>query len=237
MTTQELLPQPFEWCEIPAGQIALPDDLGAFEIAAFAISKYPITVAQYALFVEDKGYADDSYWTPAGWHWRTQENVTVPMHWNHDKFHQPDYPIMDVSWFEAMAFCRWLGQKGGQPISLPAEQQWQWAAQGDTGWVYPWGNQVDKTRWSVVSKGPSAVTRFPSGASPFGVVDMIGNVEEWCLSEYDTAKNDDLDNMNNRVFRGGSWVFNMQPARVTYRSSGDPSSQNNIVGFRIVCNT
>lgn len=125
-----------------------------------------------------------------------------------------DFPRTDVSWYEAVAFCRWLTEKAlilhpsgtsdHWEIRLPSEQEWQRAAQGNDGREYPWGNRFDKARANTFESGIGAatpVTRFTGGASPFGVMDMCGNVWEWCLTDLNTGSRDTSVN-GPRMLRG-----------------------------------
>jgi formylglycine-generating enzyme required for sulfatase activity len=209
----EILPPPFEWVEIPAGRVEIEGGYGMFDVPAFMIAKYPITNAQYAKFIEAGGYRQKKWWTAAGWEAREGEKWTEPRYWKDEKWNGADYPVVGVSWYEAVAFCRWLSEVSGEPVTLPTEQQWQRAAQGDEGYVYPWGDEWDGARCnnSVLpykSNQTTPVTQYPDGASPFGVVDMAGNVLEWCLTDYDSLTNDINSDATSRVLRGGSWLNN-----------------------------
>ena len=163
----ELLPPPFEWIEIPAGKVTLtPDEMTRrtvtsnaitiFDVPAFAIAKYPLTNAQYAKFIEAGGYQEQQWWTAAGWEareqgwawidreWKPTGNPwTEPRYWQDGKWNGAEQPVVGVSWYEAVAFCRWLSQVSGENVTLPTEQQWQRAAQGNDDRVYPWGNEWD----------------------------------------------------------------------------------------------
>lgn len=233
----EMLPPPFEWIEIPAGKVTIQGH-GEFNIPKFSIAKYPITVAQYQVFMNNKGYDTEKYWTTAGWAWKQEEDVTQPRFWDekhHEKFFKSDHPIIEVSWYEAVAFCRWLSDMTGENIFLPTEQQWQRAAQGDTRWAYPWGNEFDDQRCnsSIKSKsdGTTPVTQYPNGASPYGVMDMAGNIWEWTLTVYAS----DLNNIDRRVLRGGSWLYyNLEFLRVDNREKCIPHGWSDVIGFRIV---
>src|SRR5690606_8543992 len=127
--------------------------------------------------------------------------------WDDSQWNGADYPVVGVSWYEAVAFCRWLSEATGEAITLPTEEQWQYAAQGDDGRKYPWGDEWDCTRCNnsvepCHSDGTTPVRQYEGpGDSPFGVVDMSGNVWEWTLTEYESGVND-LDGANNRVIRG-----------------------------------
>jgi formylglycine-generating enzyme required for sulfatase activity len=229
-----LLPAPFAWVSIPAGKVTLKGEdesyipegkSQTFDVPAFSISKYPLTNAQYKLFVDAGGYTQQQWWTAAGWEARaeglewvsqmeefqpTGKAWTEPRRWNDIRLNGADQPVVGVSWYEAVAFCAWVSEASGERVSLPTEQQWQRAAQGDDGRAFPWGKKWDGGRCNnnVDSKGVGQTTpvRTYEGKvdSPFGVVDMAGNVWEWCLTAYGTGSTD-LDGIGVRVLRGGSW--------------------------------
>ena len=148
--------------------------------------------------------------------------------------------MVGVSWFEAVAFCLWLSEVTGEKIMLPTEDQWQYAAQGNDGRTYPWGNDWDGSRCQnrVGDNNPdrtSLVTQYEGrGDSPFGVVDMAGNVWEWCLTDYNEKTNDVNSSANIRVVRGGSWRLNdADNFRCVCRFGSNPLSWFNYFGFRL----
>lgn len=150
--------------------------------------------------------------------------------------------MVGVSWHEAVAYCRWLSDRSGQKILLPTEQQWQYAAQGNEGFAYPWGNEWDGSRCrnSVGGEWGSAGNTSPvtayegKGDSPFGVVDMAGNVWEWCLTDYEKGTNDPNSEATYRVLRGGSWFFiNSSNFRTVFRKRDLPSLRHHFVGSRV----
>ena len=230
-TSLSLLPAPFAWVEIPK--------------KGYSIAKYPVTNAQFAKFIEAGGYKHQQWWTVAGWEQRQQDKWTEPRYWIDSTWNGAEQPVVGVSWFEAVAFCLWLSETTGEKIMLPTEDQWQYAAQGDDGRAYPWGPKWDASRCnnSVDSKGIGKTTTVrqyegadgrPSGDSPFGVVDMAGNVREWCLTDYDTKTNDINSNITNRVLRGGSWHKSVTGIfRCGYRNRNDPHLRYNFNGFRL----
>jgi len=231
-----------EWITISAGKVTLEkgwvgskystDPMGTFPVDAFAISKYPITNAHYQAFISDGGYKNDQWWQglakryamPAEPAWATE-----------------DYPRESVSWYEAIAFCRWLSSKLGQTVTLPTEMQWQRAAQGDDGREYPWGNGFDRAKCNTAESGigqTTPVDRYPNGQSPFGVFDMAGNVWEWCLNEYSNPLTTDISGTMDRVLRGGSWHGYLNVARTAYRYYfGLPDDEGSIFGFRVAVST
>ncbi|MCC7450847.1 MAG: SUMF1/EgtB/PvdO family nonheme iron enzyme, partial [Anaerolineae bacterium] len=172
-----------EWIDIPAGQVTLEDDAGTFPVEPFKIAKYSVTNAQFQAFIDDGGYREDRYWKGLA----QRETAPKDPSWS-----DPTHPRETVNWYEAMAFTRWLSEKTGLSVTLPTEWQWQWAAVGDTGWAYPYGNSFDPNKGNTSESKiwrTTPVDRYPQGVSPFGVVDMAGNVWEWCLNEFETPRN------------------------------------------------
>ena len=152
--------------EKPQHTLTLPD---------YWIGKTEVTNAQFRPFVEGDGYTNRDYWTAAGWAWRQAENITQPAYWNDAKWNGPDYPVVGMSWFEAVAYCRWLSKQTGIAFRLPSEAEWEKAARGSDGLIYPWGNTWDVKRTSNAGFTPVAVGTYPTGASPYGALDMAGN--------------------------------------------------------------
>ena len=147
--------------------------------------------------------------------------------------------MVGVSWYEAIAFCQWLGEMTGENITLPTEVQWQYAAQGDDGRKYPWGDEWDCQRCNnSVSPCDSNVTTpvrqyEGRGDSPFGVVDMSGNVWEWCRTDYESGSNK-IEGGNRRVLRGGSWDNDYtETFRCADRDRLNPLNRYDDGGFRV----
>jgi formylglycine-generating enzyme required for sulfatase activity len=168
------------------------------------------------------------------------------------------HPVVYVSSLEAMRFCQWLSSRERKKYRLPTEAEWEYAAKGNDGREYPWGNFArrgdlanfaDKNTvfaWSdqEIDDGfaeSSPVGSFPRGASPFGIEDMAGNVWEWCLDyfeQYKSAPKVDPRGPGTgtkRVYRGGSWKSRFASLRTTARSANAPNYSCNDLGFRIVC--
>lgn len=246
-----LLPAPFETCLIPAGEVTLRKGAylkkpTTFTLPTFAMAKYPITNAQYRQFIRAGGYRKAEWWTAAGWQLCQKQGWTAPRYGRHPRFQAVDQPVVGLSWYEALAFCHWLQDLSQMVISLPSEQQWQRAAQGDEPLPYPWGQDWDGSRCrhsvnlaeSEALTQPSSVIAYTGlGDSPFGVSDMAGNVWEWCLTDYRTGANQ-LEGNNTRCVRGGSW-FNLYPKnfRTDFRGKQYPQYRAFHLGFRIVCST
>jgi formylglycine-generating enzyme required for sulfatase activity len=242
-SSKSLLPVPFDWCRIPAGKVTVNNTI--FEVPTFEIAKYPVTNAQFAKFIEAKGYQQQKWWTETGWTIHEQEKWTEPRYWNDTQWNGKEHPVVGVSWYEAMAFCAWLSETTGEKIMLPTEQQWQRAVQakpdgGDSGRAYVWGNAWDgkKCNNSVKpedSNCTTPVTQFEKAGnvSLCGVVDLIGNVWEWCLTEYESGSQNTVGT-NVRVLRGGSWVnVFTENFRAGFRDGFDPHGWLNNRGFRL----
>ena len=151
-----------------------------------------------------------------------------------------NHPAENVSWYDAIAFCRWLSEKLGYEVRLPTEWEWQQAATGgNPNNEYPWGPKWDSNKANTLESGLSrttAVGMYPEGVSPVGVLDMSGNVDEWCLNEYKNPKRVDFSGEGSRALRGGSWNYDRNDARCADRSWNDHPDDRIIgVGFRLAC--
>lgn len=240
--TENMLGSPFEWCPISAGSVTLLDAStyggnagGTYNIPGFAISKYLITNGQYQTFIDHpNGFRNTRWWdySPQAVQWHKDHPHPKPT-----AFYGTDCPRTRASWFDSIAFCNWLSVELRAIIRLPTEQEWQRAALGDTQWNYPWGNMLDETRANFGKRigRVSPVGSFPTGQSPFGVMDMIGNLWEWCLTIWGTESTD-LNGYNYRTFRGGAWnVSDPDYLRATDRGEGHtPRGSLNDCGFRLV---
>jgi iron(II)-dependent oxidoreductase len=210
---------------------------------AFRIGRYPVTNAQYALFVNDGGYEKQEFWAEAGWSWRNDNSAVQPLYWEDPQWKQPDHPVVGVSWYEALAFCRWLSDTTGREFRLPTEAEWEKAARGEHGREWPWGNEFDSRKANTAESdtgGTTPVGRYSlAGDSPYGASDMAGNVWEWCgtmIGDYPYKPDDgreDLEGSKPRVLRGGSWSYAHWDARCACRESIDPVSRGSYVGFRV----
>ncbi len=221
-----------DWVDIPAGGFIYQKREKLY-LDAFQLARYPITNVQYQTFI-DVGDYEDKRW------WRGLKKMArqVPR-WN-----QPNRPRETVSWYEAVAYCRWLSVQLGFEVRLPTEQEWEKAARGTDGREYPWGSGYRKGFANVDEKqnkyGPSyleqttAVGLYPQGASPYGVMDMAGNVWEWCLNEYDNPERTKVTGKKTRSVRGGSWYLYPDYVRAANRYWYYPDVRNVSIGFRVV---
>ncbi|MGQ3683938.1 MAG: formylglycine-generating enzyme family protein [Candidatus Loosdrechtia sp.] len=151
-------------------------------LSAYFIDKYPVTNAQYRKFIESDGYTQKALWSEAGWQY-ISENPLNNNDLNTILQGEQDSPVVNVSWYEAEAFAKWAGKR------LPTEAEWEKAARGTDGRIYPWGNAFDKARLNCAElkiEKPTPVTRFPQGQSVYGCFDMAGNVWEWVADWYDS---------------------------------------------------
>ncbi len=203
------------WVEVPGGRYrrgALEGDEDAFsdekpsglvEVSAFRIQRWPVTVGEYARFVESKGYASREGWSPEGLAWRDRERVTAPEGWAAQVGRPHNVPVTGVSWWEAEAYCAWLtslvGSDDGTVIRLPTEAEWEKAARGGEDLAgtalppgkrrYPWGWAWDASKANVEGRlgGVCPVGCFPEDRGAYGTWDVAGNVWEWCLDWFDPA--------------------------------------------------
>ncbi|MBL8190606.1 MAG: SUMF1/EgtB/PvdO family nonheme iron enzyme [Acidobacteria bacterium] len=242
-----------EWIRIPEGEFQYGDEskVGNKQqklwLPEFYISQFPVTYTQFQTFVDDQEGISNARWF-AG---LTDDENERPVDEQYFKF--SNHPRESVSWYQAMAFCRWLSWRWGTiynlkkvaewAVRLPTEFEWEKAARGTDGKQYPWGNGYDANKGNTLKhvsyiRQTCAVGIFPNCASSYGVEEMSGNVWEWCLSDYQRpqidARKENLRKANNRVTRGGSWDDFPMAARADYRLNDDPASRRNNLGFRVV---
>lgn len=228
------------WIEIPAGRFLMGDpDRPVHQTQPYRLSRYPVTVAQYDAFIKAGGYGEDGrkYWTEAGWRWRTHEAIDGPKDY-HAVDRMANHPRVGVSWYEAVAFCRWLSEQSARNIGLPSEAEWERAARHTDGRAYPWGADGSVAlRCNMCDTGighTSVVGMFPSGGAPCGAMDMVGNVWTWCRTKYHDPADEDLEGKAARALRGGSCYHQSDHVRCVYRSTNDPDTRSGHCGFRLV---
>jgi formylglycine-generating enzyme required for sulfatase activity len=199
-------------------------------VQPFAISKYPVTWAQYRSFLQ----AADGHQNADWWHGLAERETE-----SGEQYRQQDnHPAEDVSWYDAIAFCRWLSARLGYEVRLPTEWEWQQAATGghaenEFPWRAVWSSAYANTVESGLSR-TIAVGLYPEGASLLGVRDMSGNVDEWCLNEYDVPQRVAYSGDARRVVRGGSWDYTENDARARCRYASDPALRLLDLGLRVV---
>ncbi|MFN4260586.1 MAG: formylglycine-generating enzyme family protein [Gemmataceae bacterium] len=150
-------------------------------LSAFWIDWYPVSNARFAQFLAAGGYEQRRWWSPRGWEWRCQYDITEPLHWREPGWDGPEQPVAGVSWFEADAYARWAGRR------LPTDAEWEKAARGDDQRRYPWGNDWPTARRANFAAHVRRTTPnglYPDGVSPYGCHDMAGNVNNWVSDWY-----------------------------------------------------
>ena len=239
-----------ELVRIPAGEFLMGSDKSKDEqafadeqpqhrlhVSEFYIGKYPVTNAQYAAFVK-------------------ATKRKVPQHWKNDKIPsgKDDHPVVYATWYGALAFCEWLSQETGENFRLPTEAEWEKAARGTDGRIYPWGNERPTAKLCNFGNSVGGTTpvgqHSPQGNSRYGCADMAGNVWEWTQSlwekgpgkpdfgyPYDPGDGrDDLeaDSEVRRVLRGGAFSHEARFVRCASRPWGLPDLRFRSHGFRVV---
>ena len=227
---------------IPAGEFEMGDGKDTncpkhkhkVELSEYWMGVYCVTNRQYGQFVAetkhrvpDKADYGDPIW----------KNGQCPA----DKL---DHPVVCVSWDDAGAYAKWAG------LSLPSEAQWEKAARGPQGLIYPWGDEWDQSKCrNSTNKGnntTSAVWEYSNGTSGYGTLQQSGNVWEWCADWWDEGyygkspvKDPGGPNGGSyRVYRGGSWNYDdASRFRGSYRNGDVPALRHDDLGFRLVRNS
>jgi formylglycine-generating enzyme required for sulfatase activity len=198
------------------------------EVGAFAIGQHPVTVAEYACAVRANAVRMPPESNGVDWY----KQLT-----------HPDHPVVCISWNDALAYARWLAIVTIQSWRLPTEAEWEKAARGTDGRIYPWGNTFDKVHCNTVESGIGTTTpvgSYPIGPSPYHAQDMAGNVMEWTSSvkkPYPYTVNDgreDYRSTDSRVLRGGSWIDKWQDVRSSYRNADWADFLYSFNGFRLL---
>jgi formylglycine-generating enzyme required for sulfatase activity len=212
-------PAPAAMVSVPAGPFfmgcneAVDTECGPNEkpgdsvtVAAFRIDRTEVTVAQYRQCVDAGKCMQPDTGTDCNWKKKVDRN---------------EHPINCVDWFQAKSYCEWAGKR------LPTEKEWEKAARGTDARIYPWGNDCWSGRANVGGNGTMPVGSHQSWASPYGALDMAGNVWEWVSDDFSGGRG------VRRGLRGGSWG-NQEPdvARASLRNSLVPRSRYGNVGFR-----
>jgi formylglycine-generating enzyme required for sulfatase activity len=195
--------------EAPQREVNLPE---------FQIDRYPVTNKQYHQFCAETGYSFPEHWEQNG------PGVGIL-----------DHPVVYVDKMDAMAYVKWAGKR------LPTEAEWEKAARGTDGRLFPWGNEFNPEACCWNRSGMDGVTTDPvdahsEGASPYGVMDMAGNVMEWCSDGPEDAPKRDNEMKFTAFIKGGAWlsseVIELRPA-----ARGNAGAVNNkleFIGFRCV---
>jgi formylglycine-generating enzyme required for sulfatase activity len=204
------------------------------DLPRYLIGRFEVTVAQFRAFVEETGYraAPEALQAPA------------------------DHPVAQVSWPDALAYSEWLEERlrdsAGTPpeirkmlregwrLTLPTEAEWEKAARGTDGRIFPWGNQPVRGQANFMSGGTAAVGSYPCPECPYGISDMSGNVWEWTRTPFQatpylaSGATPDLNADALWVMRGGAFADREQNVRTAIRGGADPGARRPFIGFRLV---
>ena len=235
---------------VPAGKYTIGGDskvyssFKAMEITieqAYQLAKYPITHAQFQCFVEAADFGNAEWWKgmpekqdDSFGRMRVIKEIEPNPSWPY-----ANHPRVGVSWYQAVAFARWLSDKLGYEVRLPHEYEWEVAARYDDGRTYPWGDDFDKDKANTREGGlqqTTAVGLYPTGCQPtLDLYDISGNVWEWCQNQYKDPTQDEVDDSgHSRVLRGGSWNHFDHYARAAVCGGDLPSYRSSDVGLRLV---
>ena len=208
-----------EFVEVPAGPFKSGYDQQEVELPAYRLSKYPVTNQQYLEFVATTGYKSQGSWSvPEGGRYPGGEESPR------------DHPVVNVTFYDAQAFCQWAG------VRLPKEAEWEKGARGTDGRKYPWGNEWRPDLLNYDGSGTTPVQEFEKkgNVSPYGAVDMVGNVLEWV----DTGP---ARRPGAVLLKGGAFTnylpdsLDVQPFDCIRHTSENPESSYAGFGFRVVC--
>ncbi|HEY4085492.1 MAG TPA: formylglycine-generating enzyme family protein [Bryobacteraceae bacterium] len=253
---------------VPAGPFKMGDNFGdgmprerpvhTVDVDAFYIGKYEITNAEWTAFRNSPDYDDLSLWPGH----RALPKNQIP-YWTQAQNHgggtpgTDNYPVLGVNWDGAVAYCNWLSKITGKKYRLPTEAEWEKAARGTDQRRYPWGNTIDHSYANYVGAqmfdtgmivgtfdgGTHDGLQTHNGASPYGAMDMAGNVMEWCSDWYSEnyysvspAKNPKGPETGAyKILRGGTFFEEPFDLRTYARSAAWPSLQSHrMIGFRLV---
>lgn len=178
---------------------------GEKDLPSFYLARYLVTNAQYKKYLA------------------ANPRARKPEYWDNERFNQPEQPVVGVSAEEAEAYCQWAG------LRFPTEWEWEKGARGTDGRPYPWGAKEKPTKelanFGMNVGHPTPVGSYPKGASPYGLMDMAGNVWEWTASTYNEGE-------TWRTLRGGSFFYGADFLRAAYRGDFHPVGRDHDVGFR-----
>lgn len=248
-TWGQAAPQSTDLVLIPAGVVHLGDVHGEEDerplrqqaVPAFRLARTEVTNAAFAAFVAATGHLTDAEKEGWGWVWDGEWRQVQGANWRHPSgpatslVERATHPVVQVSWEDAQAYCRWQGQR------LPRDAEWEYAARGQDQRHYPWGDVLPRDAGQQRANygtdaccAPDAqdgylatapVGSYPIGASPFGILDMAGNVWEWIMETHPTMP-------ELKTIRGGGWGNNPYCLRTSYRHANPPTARLDMVGFR-----
>ena len=230
---------------VPAGEFEMGNDIGehgdempmrTIYLDSFWIYKTEVTNAMFAEFLNASGN-----WKESGAKWLNAGDDGVRIHYSEEAWIPyeglEDHPVAEVTWYGAQAYCKWAKDR------LPTEAEWEKASGGTDGRTYPWGEEIscDLAQYADCGGQTVPVSSFPDGASPYGALDMSGNVQEWVADWYSGNGDYDPNSLMNptglpsgsdRAMRGGYWGAESDDLRVDNRSALYPSGASYTIGFR-----
>ena len=237
---------------IPAGSFECGnDDLEALDnerpvhrvyVETFWIDRTPVTCEQYRSFMAAGGYQNSRWWSVEGWAWLQSAQVTQPLDWS-DTDDRANHPVCGVNWYEADAYARFVGKR------LPTEAEWEKAASWNPialqRQTYPWGElepNANDCNGNHALGQTTPVNAYPTGISPYGCEDMLGNVWEWTASWFDRyagfeaypyrGYSEAYFDGQHRVLKGGSWATQPSSMRCAFRNWYHPHVREILAGFR-----
>ena len=245
-----------EDCVVPAGWFLAGGDASASDstprrrlwVDDFVIRRHPVTVGEYRTYLEDllaRGQvAEAEERAPRD---RSGPRLLVRRDHGYELLDVgADWPIALVSWHDATAYCAWMAARTGRPWRLPHDLEWEKAARGVDGRIWPWGDHAEPT-WARVHgcspevPGPAPVEQYPLDESLYGVRGLVGNVRDWCSNTYRRAAPEEGSRVDGqaagegdmRFIRGGSWATALTQCRPAGRYAGAPDARYLPVGFRL----
>ncbi len=256
---------------VPAGAFQMGDNFqeGAererpvhtVELDAYYIGKFNVTNAEYKKFKDDPAYNESRLWpdgkvNPMSFWWDNEPNHGGGLPGNES------YPVVGITWEQAVAYCNWVSAKTGKKYRLPTEAEWEKAARGVDQRRYPWGNEIDASYTNFSNSGGPYKDSVPhlnpvgfydgslrgelktnKNASPYGAYDLLGGTFQWCQDWYSRSYYSVSPRKNPqgppsgayRVLRGMGWYLDIGAHRASARSSAYPSNQSyNLISFRLV---
>lgn len=235
---------------IPAGPAIIGSGLHEREapprqvfVTEFEIAEIHVTVSQYLAFLVAGGMNDRIWWSGSGWEWRQGKasgwgrvDRSQPDDWTSQK-HHPYLPVVGVTWYEAEAYCKWLGAEKNCRVRLPTEEEWEKGARGEDGRLWPWGEEFSSRRANTYEHGVERLVDAGSliaDKSPFGLMDMSGNAQDWTSSSYTSLVGEEFPSTELRIARGGSWNDTAFGARASFRHVYPPGYYFPFLSFRVV---
>lgn len=209
-----------DFVAIPKGRVLYGESMDEIIIEHnFEMALFPVLNIQYRRFYDSPDFT--TYFT--------DKDRRGPSQWEDPRFNRAEMPVVEVNWYEASAYCKWLteNKKDGYIYELPSEQQWIYCASGNRKMDYPWGNEFQMDACNSQENfqgGLATIGMFPKNESPFGCLEMSGNIWEWTTT---------TDSITKMVLKGGSWESSAEHCSNFSRISALPSDKNRTIGFRI----